>query len=356
MAVATFIVVSGFSLALAPMRDGGTLSGGVKRFLRRRAWRILPAYWAALILSLIIMAVFLQPQLSTGAIGRATAVYGLLLQDAVGSANPNGALWSIAVEWQIYFVFPLILIVGRRTNLVTAVSLTAAVVILVHAATSFGPPFDKLTRLTPQFLALFAAGVLAVWLGRHDRLDKLVRPLGMLAAMAFGTFVALAATQGSLFMVINFFWVVLLCGIGVASMLALMYAGRVNPARRFFGSRGLVFLGLFSYSIYLIHDPIVSMLSAYVFGPMALSPLATFALSLVLGLPLVLAFCYGFHLMFEAPFLRQRHLSAIKTMPLVRFWPQWLERRRARTEAPAEEVPGSTLVPTQPAMGERSAG
>ena len=117
-----------------------------------------------------------------------------------------------------------------------------------------------------------------------------------------------------------------------------------------------LWLGLFSYSIYLIHDPILGVLSKYVFEPMELSPLATFALSLVLGLPLILAFCYGFHLVFEAPFLRQRHLRAIKTMPVVRLWPQWQERRRARAEAPAEEVPGSTHVPTQPAMGERSAG
>jgi peptidoglycan/LPS O-acetylase OafA/YrhL len=236
------------------------------------------------------------------------------------------------------------------------VSLTAAVVILVHAATSFGPPFDKVSRLTPQFLALFALGVLAVWLGRHERRETLARPLGILATMAFGTFVVLAATQGAVFMVSHFFWIDLLFGIGVASLLTLMYAGRVSPARRFFGSRGLMFLGLFSYSIYLIHDPIVGMLSTYVFAPMALSPLATFALSLVLGLPLILTFCYGFHLMFEAPFLRQRHLSAIKTMPLVRLWPQWRERRRVRGEAPAEEVPGATLVPAQPAVGEQSAG
>ena len=35
MAVAIFIVVSGFSLALAPMRNDGALAGGVRRFLRR---------------------------------------------------------------------------------------------------------------------------------------------------------------------------------------------------------------------------------------------------------------------------------------------------------------------------------
>jgi peptidoglycan/LPS O-acetylase OafA/YrhL len=357
MAVATFIVVSGFSLALAPMRDGGTLSGGVKRFLRRRAWRILPAYWAALILSIIIMAVFLQPELGPGAIGRASAVYGLLLQDAVGSANPNGALWSIAVEWQIYFVFPLILLVGRRTSIVTAVSLTAVAVLLAHALAGLGGPFDHITGLTPQFLALFALGVLAVWLGRNGRLETMRRPLAATAVLTLGVFVVLAALQGSEWMVANFFWVDLLFGTGIASLLTLIYAGGFGAARRVLASRALMFLGLFSYSIYLIHDPIVGMLSKYVFGPLNVSPLATFALTLALGLPVVLAFCYGFHLFFEAPFLRNRHLSAVKTMPIVRQLLERKEQRRARRVTQPEELPGTAMVATpKPATGEQAAG
>src|ERR1700760_753689 len=43
LAVAIFIVVSGFSLALAPLSNGGRLRGGTRRFIRRRAGRILPA-------------------------------------------------------------------------------------------------------------------------------------------------------------------------------------------------------------------------------------------------------------------------------------------------------------------------
>src|SRR5947208_8689538 len=43
-AVVVFIVVSGFSLALAPARHGWRLDG-IASFARRRAWRILPAYW-----------------------------------------------------------------------------------------------------------------------------------------------------------------------------------------------------------------------------------------------------------------------------------------------------------------------
>ena len=59
-AVVVFIVLSGFSLALSPARHGGRLDGA-SRFARRRARRILPAYWAALVFSLAV-AWLLAPQ------------------------------------------------------------------------------------------------------------------------------------------------------------------------------------------------------------------------------------------------------------------------------------------------------
>src|SRR4051794_11475469 len=109
LAVAVFIVVSGFSLALAPLGDRGRLRGGTRRFIRRRAWRILPAYWVALVLSTAIAALSLHSLAGPGTIAKSLTVHSLLLQDAIDSQPPNGAFWSIAVEWQIYFVFPLIL-------------------------------------------------------------------------------------------------------------------------------------------------------------------------------------------------------------------------------------------------------
>jgi peptidoglycan/LPS O-acetylase OafA/YrhL len=330
MAVAIFIVVSGFSLALVPMRNGGRLSGGVRRFLRRRAWRILPAYWAALILSLLVTAILLRPDLGPAAVGKSLAVHGLLLQDVVGSETPNGALWSIAIEWQIYFVFPLILLLSRRASVGTAVMITAGAVLIAHALAGVGGPLDKIDGLTPQFLALFALGALAVWLGGGERAQGLRRPLAALSLVALGSFVVLAVAQGSDWVVARFFWMDLLFGVGVASMLALIHAGGLVLVRHVLASRLALWLGLFSYSIYLIHDPIIGVLDKYAFGPMGVSPLGTFALTLVLGLPVILGLCYGFHLLFEAPFLRTRSLSALRALPILGF----SRRQHRRTQAP----------------------
>ena len=52
-AVVVFITLSGFSLAVSPARNGWRLDG-VPKFLQRRAWRIVPPYWAALVFSLLV--------------------------------------------------------------------------------------------------------------------------------------------------------------------------------------------------------------------------------------------------------------------------------------------------------------
>ncbi|GAB3883571.1 hypothetical protein GCM10027612_15910 [Microbispora bryophytorum subsp. camponoti] len=113
LAVVMFIVLSGFSLAVSPADSGWRLNS-LRRFAYRRAWRILPPYWAALLFSLVV-AWTLIPQPGQGdPTVKSVVVYGLLVQDLFGSPSPNGAFWSIAVEAQLYIVFPLMLLVLRR--------------------------------------------------------------------------------------------------------------------------------------------------------------------------------------------------------------------------------------------------
>src|ERR1700683_4166213 len=55
-AVDIFIVLSGFCLMIPVVRsENGELAGGTSGFLKRRARRILPAYYGVLILSLILI-------------------------------------------------------------------------------------------------------------------------------------------------------------------------------------------------------------------------------------------------------------------------------------------------------------
>jgi peptidoglycan/LPS O-acetylase OafA/YrhL len=317
LAVAVFIVVSGFSLSLAPIRRDDTLSGGARRFLRRRAWRILPPYWAALVISTLISWLVLQPSLSAATTTRGVVIHGLLLQDITGSWAPNGAFWSIAVEWQIYFVFPLILWLARRTSIRTSVVSTVALVLAVKGVTTLGTPFNKVDHLTPQFLALFAVGVLAAHIGHGELEPRIKRRVGAAGLVTVAAVVLAAVIEGSVWMVSRYFWVDLAFGLAVACLMAVMYGGGAPRTRRVLASRLALGLGLFSYSIYLLHGPLVGFADLEIIRPLHLAPLAAFATLLVVAVPVILVICYGFHLVFEAPFLHRRDIGALAEIPVL---------------------------------------
>jgi peptidoglycan/LPS O-acetylase OafA/YrhL len=79
-AVIVFIALSGFSLALGPARSGWRFDS-VARFAHRRAWRILPPYWAALGFSLVMTWYVLAQPGWAKPDGGSVVVYGLLVQD-----------------------------------------------------------------------------------------------------------------------------------------------------------------------------------------------------------------------------------------------------------------------------------
>jgi peptidoglycan/LPS O-acetylase OafA/YrhL len=290
LAVAVFIVVSGYSLMLAPAKHGGRLVGGTRRFLRRRAWRILPAYWAALVVSMLVFVVFTHPETGAGTASKSFLVHATLLQDVIGNVAPNGTFWSIAVEWQIYFVFPLILGAG------------------------------------------------ACWAARNPLTGATRRALRGVAGGAFAAIVALALIQGSPWMAGHFFWVDLLFGVAVAAGLLLASTTTGAWRERTLGSAPAVALGAFSYSLYLMHAPVLDLIDKYVIEPSGASGVGAFALELVVALPAILVVCYAFYRVFERPFLARRDLASLRTLPAY----AWLV---ARVPALGGATPVATPAP-----------
>jgi peptidoglycan/LPS O-acetylase OafA/YrhL len=333
LAVAVFIVVSGYSLTLAPVRHGGTLNGGMKRFLRRRAWRILPAYWAALVLSTVAFATFLHPDVGSATTGKSFAIHAVLLQDVFGNVPVNGTFWSIAVEWQIYFVFPLILVLARRTSIRAAVATTVVAVLIAHVlSVSGGALLAKIGHLSPQFLALFAMGVLAAWTANSEQPRAGRRLVTATTLAAFAAVVTLALTKGSPWMTAHWFSVDILFGTAVAGALLLTAQTDRGWRNATLGSRPIVFLGTFSYSLYLVHAPVLETMQRFVIAPLGVGGLADFALLMVFVLPAVLLAAYGFFRLFERPFLDRRDLASLRTLPL---WQLLTARRGALRATPA---------------------
>jgi peptidoglycan/LPS O-acetylase OafA/YrhL len=310
LAVAVFIVVSGFSLTIAPARRGYQL-GGVKRFLRRRAWRILPPYWAAIALSVFVFGV-LTPDLTGRAISlKGVLVHALLLQDVIDTPKPNGAFWSIAVEWQIYFLFPLVLLARRRLGSVPTVALAAAAVLAAQFIAWNVPALDGLLNLTPQFFALFVLGVAAAGVVNHDIPRRVLAYAGPVGIAIFAGFVVLAAVQGPVWIDSKYFWIDLAVGAGTACLLAALADNRLTALRSLLAGRVLSGVGAYSYSVYLVHLPFLWLVGHYVVGRFDLGSTAAFLLLMALGVPVVLAGSYGFHRVFELPFMENRSLAEL---------------------------------------------
>lgn len=242
LAVAVFIVVSGFSLGLAPASHGRRLDAA-SSFARRRAWRILPPYWMALVVSLVVVTFVLGPGRVSGQTWRTLLVHGLLLQDIVPSEAPNGTFWSIAVESQIYVLFPLLVWVWRRWGARWVAATSTLIVVTAHVVGQAVPALNGVDNLTPQFLALFVFGMVAAGLVREGPSRPVAWPLAAscLAATSVGMGV-IGLTRA----VAAYFWLDLLVGALVAMAFVGLEARSPSGARSVLSSRPAVWLGRFS--------------------------------------------------------------------------------------------------------------
>ena len=317
LAVSVFIVISGFSLMLPIVRGEGTLRGGISGFFKRRARRILPPYYAALVLSLVLIALFVSRKTGTHwDVSLPVTVPGLwahvlLLQDIAFPAQINHAMWSIAAEWRIYFFFPALLLLWQRLGAIPAVLAT----LVVSCATYWWfkvmgilPPGGA-SSLVPQYLGLFALGMFAATIAfsRHPRWQALRQrvPWQMLALTALGGLIVLDHA-GSRVDILPFD---LVTGLGTLGVLV----GAAQPGRTglrtILESRPLVFIGMMSYSLYLIHAPLLQIVWQYAVHPLRLSDTSSFLVLVTLSLPFVLGVTYLFFRICERPFITSTRIS-----------------------------------------------
>ncbi len=176
-AVAVFIVLSGYCLMLPVVRsEDGRLRGGMWNYLKRRAIRILPPYYAALALSL---ALILLSHRSTHALGiqtndtffQASMAPGSLISHLLllHSWNKNwietidGPMWSVSIEWQIYFLFPLLLLpLWRRFGSLAAIAAGLLVGVVPYLVLPKGQNFEW---ACPWYTGLFAMGMAGAVVG-----------------------------------------------------------------------------------------------------------------------------------------------------------------------------------------------
>ena len=304
-AVVVFIVLSGFSLALSPARHGWQLDG-VRRFAHRRARRILPAYWAALGFSLAVAWLVVPPPGRGVPDAKSVFVNGLLVQNLVGAPSPNRSFWSMAVEAQLYVVFPLLLLMVRRWGVMVMIVTVTLVVAVVGILGQHDPRLDAFEiQSPPDLVALFAIGVASAGIVVASGARR-SWPWAWLALAAAVPVLAMIWWQGSVWTLDHLFWADLALGPAVACLLATLVTGHAAPLLRLLETRPIRNLGRSSYSLYLTHGPIVVVIYETIVVGRVRQGVPAFVVSLALVVPLTIAFARIFASIFETPFWRRR--------------------------------------------------
>jgi peptidoglycan/LPS O-acetylase OafA/YrhL len=287
LAVQVFLALAGF-LAAASLAPQGLLVAERpwKRIALRYARLAMP-YLMALSCA-VLAAALVRPWLDAELVPAAPTLaqlfaHGLLLQDLLGHEALSAGVWYVAIDFQLYTLALVLLSIGalprRDAGVGDQRARRLAVVLVLAAAAVSLLVFNRYAGLDATALYFFGAyglGMLSWWIGQAT------------LAGTWGIGVAALALLGA-----GALWLDWRSRIAIALVTALALA--VAQRRRWLsagawagrGAAALLGIGRIAYSLFLIHFPVILLVSGVFahLGPVppwvgALGMLATFGLSL----------------------------------------------------------------------------
>jgi peptidoglycan/LPS O-acetylase OafA/YrhL len=262
-----FFTLSGYLItgvlleARARVDRGGSRRLALRQFYMRRALRIFPLFYLAIVLFAI-----------TG-IGQIRETWpwhvtylsnvGVMLRE--GAFGHSTHFWTLAVEEQFYLIWPfLILLLPRRLMLPTLIGVIVSAPLFRLVVAVLPVPYLAREVLLPACLDGLGAGALLAWLQRQPELADTTRRLTLaglfLGVPAFAVLVLLGDTTR----LTGAFWVVgLRCVIASLSIWGINRAsyGLHGVAGTILGSAPVVYIGRISYGLYVWHHFVPDILS-----------------------------------------------------------------------------------------------
>ncbi len=258
-----FFVISGFLITkIITDEVRKTAEFDFKNFYIRRIRRLFPALAFTLVLSFSCALLLFSPDF--------LARFGLSLLASLFSVSnfyfwktndyfaPGAELepllhtWSLSVEEQFYLAWPFVLVflLKRSRAHLPLYILTALLFLSLGANHYFHNQKELIFYLIPFRVFELAIGGLLTWAPRMQKAKPVFMQTIALAGMALIAYAVFAFDESIVFPSFN----ALIPCIGAAMVI---YAGNNNLSSFVLGNRLLISTGLISYSLYLIHWPML---------------------------------------------------------------------------------------------------
>jgi len=297
LGVDLFFVISGFLITGILLRARSAIGSTttavtvIGRFYGRRALRIFPVYW----LLLLVLAIAGVPPVREEFWWMFLYAWNLRLADIASWPGHVSHFWSLAVEEQFYLAWPLLVLLLPLRQVPVAI---AATCVLGPLYRLFAPSPWHATVLLPACVDVLGIGALLAWLHHTTPADSAARRRFTAVALALG----LAGTAVHLALYLRDAAAWFTAWPLARTSCALLFAGLVDRAATGFkGTAGrvaewqpLVFIGMISYGIYLLHPLTATLLRLHRFtGSMPTdAPVMFFLLQVSLTIGLAAASWY----------------------------------------------------------------
>jgi len=273
--VDVFFVISGFLITRNIIDDVSAKKFSLSGFYYRRARRLFPAFIFTVLVSAIFGWLLLSPahleRFSESVLFAIVSLSNFYFLSESGYFETASAFrpllhfWSLAVEEQFYLFWPIVLVflmqIKRGKYIIPTVFLIGCASVVASEYKIDDIP-DAVFFLTPFRLVEFAIGALCVWFARY-RLANWKHEIGLSAGLALIAYAVFSFDADTVFPGTN----ALVPCIGAALVILSGGAQLSGWALR---SRFLVWIGLISYSLYLIHWPIFVFYKYWKFTPLSL--------------------------------------------------------------------------------------
>ena len=301
-AVTVFVVLSGFSLTLPVVSQGRQQS--YTDFLQRRWRRLAPGYYGTILVTFVLRWFQWREMGLSLAIPLQAWVSNLLfMTDFDFAANSwfSQTFWSMAVEVKLLLLFPLLLWCHQRYGNITLL-LCASAIALLWSIPGWLYPSLPMEHIAAWYVLPFCCGIVAA-----QAITTRFKPRWWLISSGLAIVILFERFHWTPEAAFSNYseglcWTDLAIGVFTASLLLWLVqwdAGGVLPLYvRWLQWEPLLWVGSWSYSLYLLHHP----LSLHLARWLAVYDLRGWSAIALETIP-VLTLCYLFSLVFERPFV-----------------------------------------------------